>query len=81
MAWMGTCGRGGAWGIVWGHVTGCEGMMQGVGSCGRGWRHVTRARCIWQGQGWGHVAGKGAFGRVVACGRVWGHMPGCGVMW
>ena len=32
-------------------------MSQGVGSCGRGWEQVTRARGIWQGEGWGHMVG------------------------
>ena len=37
---MGTCDR---------DVAGCGGKWQGVVSCGRGWRHVTRVRGIWQG--------------------------------
>ena len=49
------------WG--WGHVVGCEGMVAGVrvcgkgigpmawmGTCGKVWGHVTRARGIWQGK-------------------------------
>ena len=52
MAWMGTCGRGGTCGMVGWHVTGCGDMWQGVGSCGRGWRHATRARGILQVYGW-----------------------------
>ena len=41
VAWCGAMWQGG--GVLW----------QGVGSCGRGWRHVTRDRGIWQGVGWG----------------------------
>ena len=46
MAWMGTCGWGGAFGgdgasgRVWRHVAGCGGMWQGVRACGRLWGHV-----------------------------------------
>ena len=53
---------------MWGHVAGCR-------SCGRGWRHVTRARGIWQGEGLGHVAGAE---------DMWqerGHVAGGGGMW
>ena len=63
-------------------------MWQGVGAYSRGLGHVTRARGIWQGAGWGHVAGAGICGRVwglwqgvVACGRVWAHVAGCWGMW
>ena len=68
--------------MVWGHVAGCGVMQQGVGSCGRGWRHVTRDRGIGQGMGWGHVAGFGGMWQVVVvCGRVWAHVVGCRGMW
>ena len=50
-------------------------MWQGVGAYSRGLGRVTRARGIWQGAGWGHVAGCGA------CGRGWWHVVGCGLMW
>ena len=81
IAWTGTCGKGGPCGMVWGHVAGCGVMWQGVGSCGRGWRHVTRDRSILQGVGWGHVAGFGGMWQVVVvCGRVWCHVAGGGGM-
>ena len=58
-------------------------MWQGVGSCGRQWGHVTRARGkgrdgdMWQ--GWGHVAGGGCMWQGLgACGRVWAYVAGDG---
>ena len=37
---------------MWAHVA-------GVGACGMGLGHVTRAMGIWQGEVWGHKAGAG----------------------
>ena len=77
MSWGG--GMGSGLYLGWGHVVGvghvavCGSMWQGVGSRGRGWRHVTRDRNIWQGMGWGHVAG--------CRGRWWWYVAGCGLMW
>ena len=54
----------------------------GVGACGRGWGHVTRARGIWQGgrDMWQDVEaygrGDGMWQGVGSCGRVWGHIAG-----
>ena len=57
-------------------------MWQEVGACGRGCVHLTRAMGIWQGEGWGHVAGAGDMWQGVrASGRVWGHVAGFGGMW
>ena len=54
-------------------------MWQGVGAYSRGLGHVTRARGIWQGEGWGHVAGGvGMWQGVGSCGRVLGHVAGVG---
>ena len=60
--------------MMWGHVAGCGGMWKrwwqgvvaGVGVCGRG-----SGLC----HGWRHMAG------VETCGRMWGHVAGCGGMW
>ena len=62
-------------------MAGCRLMWQGVGACGMGLGHVTRAMGIWQGRdgdiwqglgtcsrGWGHVVG------VWACGMGWIYM-------
>ena len=77
MAWMETHSRGGACGMVWGHVAGCGNMSQGVGSSGRVWEHVTGCGLKWQGveachNRLGHMAG----GAVGTCGRHWGHVAG-----
>ena len=56
------------WG--WGHVVGCGGMWQGVGTCGRGGRRV-----------WGHVAGVGVFGRGIRPMAWMGTCGGGGGMW
>ena len=88
MAWMETCSRvracgmmlgacGRVWepcGRVWAHVAGGAGMSQQIGAYGRG-----SGGDMWQALGtcgrvWGHVVG------VVAYGRVWAHVAGHGGM-
>ena len=55
---VGSCGMGwvhvtrarGIWqGRGMGHVAGCGGMWQGVGTCGRGWGHAAGGDCMSQG--------------------------------
>ena len=82
-------------GMGWGHVAGCWGMWQGVGSCGRVLGYVAGYGGMWQGwwQGVGARAavvtcGKGSglwhrLGHVAGVGtycRVWQHVAGCGGM-
>ena len=64
----------------WGHLAGCWGMQQGVGTCcmsgGRVWRHLAGGGGMCGVSGLWHKCGRGG-----TCGMVWGHVAGCEGMW